>query len=68
MNKEKKGCPVNVEEGTAYKLQKKNNNGLIYSFYWYFGVGMAHIFKTLKFSPNFVSFLSLLLLSRKGCS
>ena len=54
------GCPVGVEEGTRYKLQKKANNGLIYSLYWEIGYGFAHIFKYLRLSPNFVSFLSLI--------
>ncbi|MBT6068530.1 CDP-alcohol phosphatidyltransferase family protein [Candidatus Peregrinibacteria bacterium] len=59
MNDSTRGCPTNVAAGTAYKLAKKKNNGIVYGIYWDLGFVMAHVFKFLRFSPNFVSFLSL---------
>lgn len=53
-------CPVDPEQGLAYKLEKKKNNGIVYSFYWFLGMHLAKFFKLCKFTPNFVSVLSML--------
>jgi phosphatidylglycerophosphate synthase len=51
---------ANVEVDEAYKLKKKNNNGTVYTFYWWVGFKFATIFKLLGISPNQVSVLSLI--------
>lgn len=49
-----------VELDEAYKLKKKNNNGIVYSFYWWAGYRFAYFFKFLGVKPNLVSVFSLL--------
>ena len=43
-----------------YKLVKKDNNGVIYSFYWWVGYKFAYFFKWLSLTPNNVSWFSFL--------
>ena len=52
-------CPTDPEEGIKFKLKKKQNNGFVYSFYWFLGEGAAKLFAKLSLSPNFVTWLGL---------
>jgi len=49
-----------IEVNDAYKLKKKDNNGFIYSVYWWVGFKLAYFFKFIRISPNQVSILSLI--------
>ena len=55
-----------VEVNEQYKLTKKKNNGLVYSFYWWVGYKLAFLFKVLKITPNTVSWFSIVFYTFAG--
>jgi hypothetical protein len=50
---------VDAEEGLAFKLTKKQNNGIVYTAYWYTGLWAAKGLCKIGVTPNTVTWLSL---------